>query len=288
MSRREEILDRVHTVQMMPPAAMEVVRLFQQDDVSITELTRAIEYDPGLTSNVLRLANSAYFGCQLEVGSVREAILRLGTRSILRLVTTAAFSAVSRAGVRGYDLAPGKLWEHSMSVALGATRLADKLGLEMRDNLFTSAILHDIGKILLGTFVEVDAGPILDIANDERVSFEVAEQRIMGIDHAEVGAVLLGTWNLPPGIVEAARWHHEPDQARTGSPAVDVIHVADVLCIMSGVANGIDGLNYRTCKGAEERLSLKGRLAEEIVCEILSGLDDLHRLFDGPEAGNRP
>ena len=288
MSRREEVLSKVHSVQLMPPAAMEVVRLLQENDASISELTRAIECDPGLTSNVLRLANSAYFGCRLEVGSVRDAILRLGTKSILRLVMTAAFSSGSQCGVRGYDLAPGQLWEHSMAVALGATRLAEKLRLESRDELFTSAILHDSGKILLGTFVEVDAGPILEMVREERVSFQVAEQQILGIDHAEVGAVLLGVWNIPPTIVEAVRWHHEPDHPETGLILVDLVHVADVLSIMGGVASGIDGLSYHFSKGAAERLSLKNGMADEVVCETLSDLDDVRRLFNASETSSHP
>ncbi|MEW6439863.1 MAG: HDOD domain-containing protein [bacterium] len=279
MNRREEILAKARSVQFLPPAALQVVRLFRDSDVSIRELTRAIEFDPGLTSDVLRLANSAYFGCSYEVGSVRDAILRLGTKSVFRAVVAAAFSLAAKGAVRGYDLGPGQLWEHSMAVALAAGRLASGLGILPRDELFTAAILHDVGKIVLGTTVEVDGVEILEAAGRERVSFEVAEQRVLGIDHAEVGSVLLQSWNLPAEIVEVVRWHHQPAGSRSGSTHLDVVHVADAVCILSGIATGVEGLQYRPCPQAAARLSLKNRLLEEVTSHLLADLGEVRNTF---------
>lgn len=279
MSRREEVLSKIGSVQLMPPAALEVVRLLQESDVSIASLTRTIEYDPGLTSNVLRLANSAYFGCSYQVGSVRDAIFRLGTKSIFRLVMAAGFSSVAQRGIRGYDLAPGHFWEHSMAVALGVGRLASALGIEVREDLFTSGILHDIGKIVLGTYLEVDASPILAMAVEERVSFEVAEQRVLGIDHAEVGALLFKGWNLPSETVEAVRWHHQPSGLGKISLEVDLVHLTDALCIMNGIATGVEGLYYKADKECVARLSLKNSIAEEVSCHMVSDLKEMLSTF---------
>ncbi len=279
MNRREQILSSVRSVRSLPTAAVEVVRLLQDPELTIADLAQTIEYDPALTSNVLRLANSAYFGCARSIGSVRDAIVRLGTNKTFRLAVASAFAPLARQAVKGYDLPPGELWKHSIAVALGAERLAEVLGRKGADYAFTAGLLHDIGKLVLGNFVEVDAAPLAAMAFQERVSFEVTERRVLGIDHAEVGAVLLEGWNLPPCVVRVVRWHHVPGSVPgEDTSVVDLVHVADNLSMTSGIGTGIDGLNYCPSSEVMSRLHLTTRLAEGVLCEIMGGLDELHSL----------
>jgi len=279
VNRRDEIISKIHAVPGMPVSVVEVLRMLQEPGVPLAELSRAIEYDPGLTSNVLRLANSAYFGHSRSIHSVKEAIVRLGTRNILKLVMTSAVAPVAQYAVKGYDLPPGELWKHSVAVAVGAEKLAAVLGLNPPDYTFTAALLHDIGKIVLGTFVEVDAAPIIDLAFANGVSFEEFERRVLGIDHAEVGSVLLTHWNLPPALVDAVRWHHRPDCTGGDSVVVDLVHVADVLCMMGGIGIGRDGLHYRLSKDVVARFRLKEEMVERIVLQIHNEFNELHEVF---------
>lgn len=290
MSHREEILSSLESVPSMPAAALEAIGLLQDPDVDLVRLMQTIEYDPGLTSNLLRLANSAYYGGARTTSSLRDAVVRLGTKCILQMVVAGAASSVIRPAVAGYDLAPGELWRHSVAVAVGAEQLAFALGIKPPDHAFTSGLLHDIGKIALGTFMEVDATPIMVLAQAEQLSFEVAEQRVLGIDHAEAGAALLDAWELPEEIVMVNRWHHDPKNF-PGDPLVaDLVHVADALCLQGAIgAGGVDGLQYRPSPEVVERIGLTTLAAETAVCGIMQGLSELSGLFDngaGVEASN--
>ena len=280
MSRREEILSSLESVPSMPAAALEAIGLLQDPEVDIANLMRAIEYDPGLTSNMLRLANSAYYGGSRTINSLRDAIVRLGTKCILQLVVAGAAAPLIRPAVAGYDLAPGELWKHSVAVAVGAERLPAALGIAPPDHAFTSGLLHDIGKIVLGTIMEVDAGPIMALALEEGISFEIAEQRMLDIDHAEAGSALLESWELPEAIVQAIRWHHNPKGFSGDVLAVDLIHVADALCLQGAIGAGSDGLQYRPSREVVERINLTTLAAETTVCGILEGLSELSELFD--------
>jgi putative nucleotidyltransferase with HDIG domain len=279
MKRREEILSRIDSVQLIPASALEVVQLLQDPDVGMDRIARAIEYDPGLTSNALRLSNSAHFGSSTPVKSIREAVGRLGTRQVFHLVVTAAIAPVAIRAVKGYDLPPGALWTHSIGVGVAAQRLAARSVDPPPSSLFTSAILHDVGKIVLGTFIEVDPAPILALAFEESVSFEKAEQQVIGIDHAEVGGLLLKRWKLPQDIVDVVRWHHQPEGAPASSVALDLVHTADVLCMMGGMGSGIDGLNYRPSPHVAARLRIKNRVAEGIICESIGEVEKLRTSF---------
>ena len=105
----------------------------------------------------------------------------------------------------------------------------------LMENAFTSGLLHDVGKILLGTFMEVDVEPIVHLAKTELISFNVAEQRVLGIDHAEAGAALLEAWELPELIIRAIRWHHTPEDYEGDPLVVDLVHVADALCLQGAI-----------------------------------------------------
>jgi putative nucleotidyltransferase with HDIG domain len=280
MNRREEILSTVQSIVSMPAAALDAIRLLQDPDAELENIVRVVEYDPGLTSNILRLANSAYYGGTGVIDSVRNAIVRLGTKNILQLIVAATVAPLVAPAVKGYDLPPGELWRHSIAVAVGTERIADALELKPPDHTFTAALLHDVGKLALGTFVEVDASAIIALAEEERISFEVAEQTVLGIDHAEAGAILLETWKLPESITEAIRRHHNPE----GFPgddtrAVDLVHASDSLCLMSGIGAGSDGLNYRPSAEVVSRLSLTTQAMEIAACGILDGLRELGGLF---------
>ncbi len=287
MSRKNEILKRVDDIETLPAAALEAVRMMDDPDVSTSRITTVIEHDPGLTTNILRMANSAYFGFPRAVSSVQDAIVRLGLKEIRRTILASAVAPIVKRPVKGYDLSAGKLWEHAMTTAVGTDQIAAELDIVPPDYTFTAGLLHDVGKIVLGTFIDVDAEPIMKLAFDEHVPFEIAEQRILGIDHAETGAALLEKWQLPVEIVEVCRWHHEPDRAPDSAenPALDLVHIADTLSMMSGIGVGRDGLNYRPSEEVVGRLGLSSSMCEDVICRMIDIAADVRRDIERGKKG---
>ncbi|MCM0755744.1 HDOD domain-containing protein [Desulfovibrio aminophilus] len=279
MSRREEILARVKTVEALPSAIQQAIDLLGDADADMGELARIIEFDPGLTSNVLRLVNSPYFGGLRTITSLREAVVRLGAGQVFQLLIACGVIPCMRAEIKGYGLSPGMLLEHSVVAAVAARTVARELGLTAPDHTFTAALLSNIGKIVLGTFLEVDAGPILEIATRHGLTFEAAEEAVLGISHDEVGAALLEHWHLPEPIVFAVRWRLKPEQAPRRDLALDLVHMGSALALMTGLGVGVDGLNYRPSPVVAERLGLDAAALERILASVVTALDEVRALF---------
>lgn len=280
MSRRDEILAALEFVPPLPAATIEISRILQDEDVEMGQVVRLIEHEPGLSVNLLRMANSPYYGSVRSIASVRDAVVRLGLKTMADLVLLSTLRDFSQARVSGYDLEPGALWDHALAAAIGVEALIERLELSRDAPAFTAALLMDVGKIALGTFVEVEATPLIRLAHEEDISFEVAEQRVLGIDHAEVGAVLLERWNLPSPIVELVKFHHRPE-AYPGDhrEVMDAVHIADTMAMLGACGTGAEGLHYEASAEAMARLGLQIADFESLIGTTLERVDQFQRSF---------
>ncbi len=279
MKQREKILAQVEQVPTIPSAAVDAAQTLADPDADMNGIVRVLEHDPGLTTNVLRLANSAMYAGPREIGSIRQAAMRLGTQKLMQVVMASATAPIAWGEVKGYDLPPGELLSHSIAVAVTTEELASELGITPPPCAFTAGLLHDLGKLLLGAFVEVDAKPICELAFSRGLPFEEAEREVLGIDHTEAGAHLLAHWHIPECICEAVRWHHDPEKATQDQGAVDLVHLADNLSTLVGFGGGQDGLNYRASRVTVKRHKVTRRKAQKIVCSMLGRLRELQGAF---------
>jgi putative nucleotidyltransferase with HDIG domain len=280
MSRRDDILTKVRAVEKMPTSIQQALSLLRDPNADMMALARILEHDPGLTANILRVANSAYFGGREATSSVKDSIMRLGLERVMQVVLSAGIAPRARLAIKGYDLAPCKLLEHSITTAVAAEEIGRALGLRTPEYVFTAGLLCKIGKTVLGTFLEVDAKPILDLAKRELLTFDEAEERVLGINHAEVGAVLLEQWGLPADIIEVVRWHLRPED-RPGAPllALDLVHTGCMLATMIGVGLGLDGMNYQPSTVVTERLGLTPQIMDKATAEIMDKVAELWDIF---------
>ena len=274
MNKREQVISKVYSLPALPAAAVNLAQVLRDPEADINEITKTIEMDPPLTSNILRLANSSYYGSQKTVSRIKDAVLLVGTNSIFQMVFGSALSPFLQRPIKGYDLEPNDMWKHSLYVAELTVRLAIVGDIDLPDFTFTAGLLHDLGKIVLSTFVDVDVDEIRSLSDKEHTTFESAEREILGIDHAETGALLLEIWNLPPCLSQVVRWHHRPEEAEEPSTALDLVHVADALSLMGGIGTGRDGLNYRLSEGSVSRLKLNDRIVDKVICHVLDGLEE--------------
>ena len=145
---------------------------------------------------------------------------------------------------------------HSIAIGVGAEILARELNIHAPDHTFTSGLLCNVGKIVLGKFLEVDADELLTLAHSDDIPFEEAERRLLGIDHAELGAMLLARWELPEPIVRCVRWYLDPSEAPFQDVALDLIHVGHIIATMSGIGQGLEGLHHTVCQDCFDRLGM--------------------------------
>ena len=160
---------------------------------------------------------------------------------------------------------PGALLDFALATAIGVEEIARVMHTPLPPHAFTSAMLCDVGKLALGSFVEVDSNAILHYAFEEGLTFDAAEREVLGIDHAEVGALLLERWQIPESISVVTRWHHRPDECPESSETLQLVHLAAQLSLLSGLGCAQDGLNYRPSNKLTKIKSMKQREVETVV-----------------------
>jgi putative nucleotidyltransferase with HDIG domain len=236
----DKIMKEVSLFPSVPRTAFKLRALFHKMDVSIAEIEEILRHDPGLSANVLRVANSAFSGLSTKVGSLKQAVMLLGIERFAQIAVSASMKKTMENAAEGYEMSPGELWLHSIAAANIAESLAKNRKIDRTYDVFTSALLHDIGKLVLSKFLKEELQKIKNItAND--VPLDVAEHMILGTDHAEIGALILSKWSLPFDIVNAVRWHHCPERIENSHIKSDMVYLSNQMCqsnTNNDIANG--------------------------------------------------
>jgi putative nucleotidyltransferase with HDIG domain len=225
MITREQFISRLkaRTLPSLPLTVVALGEAVQDERCTLDRVLGILSKDPSLSATLLRLANSALYAGEGSVLDLRTAVLRLGFDAIANLGTGAAVIKTLRGGTHLDAL---RLWQHSVAVGLtakGVCVLAKRHG--QAETAFLTGLLHDIGKIALDTcFPEEYALVIKRVADG--AFFVDAERAILGLDHAEAGALLAADWSFPAAIVEVIRDHHAPGP---GDFLPNLIHLADLL-----------------------------------------------------------
>jgi putative nucleotidyltransferase with HDIG domain len=225
----DKIIQKVSIFPNMPQAGMKLRALLTEKDVSADEIEKILRHDPGLAANVLRLANSAFFGLSTKVSTLKHAVVLLGIKRFAQIAVGACMNKTMDKAVEGYGLSPGELWLHSIAVSTTAEALAKNRKLAESGDFFTPALLHDLGKLVLAEFVKAELSKIKELVA-KGVPFVSAEREILGTDHAEIGALILSRWRFPADLVNAVRWHHYPDGLKNSNPQTDIVYLANLLC----------------------------------------------------------
>ncbi len=273
------IVAKVRAFPAISHSTTRMLALLGDPNSELSQVESELRSDPGMTANLLKIANSSYFGCPGAIASARDAIMRLGTKRVFQLMLASSVSEALNVPLPGYGAQPGQLWRHSIAVSVAAEQIAAELHLPEKEEVFTAALLHDVGKLVLGEFLEKKSRRV-DAAASEGESLDATERECLGVDHAEVGARILDHWSLPPALVDAARWHHRPEELQPRQPLVDVVHVADLLCMSLGFDEGQEGLQYEISQVVMERLGLRRCQLDQVAIQIIEGVGELSEAME--------
>ncbi len=286
MNVKNQIIDRLSSFPTIPVIVNRLLRVLNNQETATAEICKIIKYDPALTANVLKAANSAFLGFSKPVESLDEASFRLGTKWIYQIAVSSLIYSNIKRPAPGYEQTADDIWRHSIAVALGAETLSRGQYSKEAATVFTAGLLHDIGKIALEEFVGEAFDEIQHHVDNNSMTFEESEIEVLGVDHAEIGAMIADRWHFPPAIVESIRWHHNPDAAPEKLPAIDMVHIADALCLMEGIGIGRDGLHYRPSEEAIKRLNMDGSTLEMVISEVLTSLEEIDAMLDMAESAH--
>jgi putative nucleotidyltransferase with HDIG domain len=198
----------------------------QRFSAQISEIVRR---DPSLTARLLRLVNSVYYGLSTPVNSIEEAVFYLGVRQIRQLTTVTPiiedFQKIS-----GKCVFPWRdFWQHCIGTAILTREIASAVESPADESDYVAGLIHDVGKIVMAYSFPNHFGEIHRQAEAGTRDLIELESEILGIDHAELGALYLERHNLPLVMIKAARFHHQPEKAEGCETIVASVQIADLL-----------------------------------------------------------
>jgi putative nucleotidyltransferase with HDIG domain len=227
----KSVLKSVDGLKPLPTTVTQTLKLIEEPDVSIREVVSVISIDQALTARILSWANSAFYGFAYPATTLHEAITRLGFRRTKNILFTLSYSSLLRRRVAGYNLGNGELWRHAIAVAMASQRLSERIAYPAPDEAYVAGLLHDIGKLMLDQYFKVDWSHLLELGQKYRLTLIEAEERLLGLNHAQVGGELAKKWALPTRLVEAIACHHAPTFAGAAPELAAIVQVADTICL---------------------------------------------------------
>lgn len=213
-----------------PETYLRLSELLNSPYCDIDEIAKIVEQDPGLTTKLLHLVNSAQFGIARQIVTPMEAVQILGVDMLRALML----------GIQAFHFYEGKtfvrnafkdLWTHSLRTAVAARKIARLQGMptEAAEECFLTGLLHDIGKLILAANAEAEYRLVFDLATKASLPLDQAENGIFGSTHAQVGAYLLALWGLPDSVVKAVESHHGLEGPHESFNSCIAVHVAQHL-----------------------------------------------------------
>lgn len=226
-----EMVSKIESLPSLPELHMALLRELRAPEPSMPRIEEIVSRDMGMSSKVLQLVNSSFFGLRRTVSSPAQAVTLLGLDTIRALANTMhLFSQFGGGKHTGFS--PEALWTHCMAVGTIAKRLAAEEGLGDQDvdDAFVGGLLHDIGILVLASNLDEEFERILQICNGGEVEICRAEREVLGATHCEMGAYLMALWGLPDSVVEAIMFHHNPSASHgAGFSPLSAVHLANYL-----------------------------------------------------------
>ena len=262
-----DLITEVTQLPVQPGAAMRLLWMLEDPRTSAADLGRLIESDPALSTQVIRLANTAFYGLSGKVSSAWRAVTVLGLATVRAIATTAAFDLFSEKG----RSVPDDFWPHSVTTAAAAAAIARRVGIQPND-AFSSGLLHDLGSALVSRRAPRRYDAVLELLdNDLTLTRLDAERQEFGMTHADVGAAALSVMRFPVDMVEAIGAHHTP-------PAEVTAHMGRVLIAADSIAIELDHIRSEQnvpIDEALEALDIPAAASESLLEEVRNDQDNL-------------
>lgn len=212
----------------LPEAYLKLKAVIERPNYTVQQVAEAISYDPALTTRVLRLVNSSYFGLANRIDNIPRAVSLLGTQQIHDLaLATAVAHSFKGIDPKFHDLST--FWSSSVFCGLVTQQLAKICNLEQVERLFVAGLLSDLGHLILYQTIPQESLRAEQLALEQSRPLVQVEREILGLDYARVGATLMRQWQLPEVIIETTEYHPEPMRAQQDPLATAVVHVAATL-----------------------------------------------------------
>ncbi len=236
-----------------------IISVASDPNASAQELANAIMMDASLSSKVLKLANSAYYGIPRKITALNEAIMILGFKTVRNLAMSVFTYSALFGGKTDEEIDRKGLWRHFVYTAIAGELMGEMLGYPVKEELFITGLLHDIGKIALDVISPKIMKAVYRLALKTKKTFMEAEELLEMPSHTAIGGKLAQRWGLPDMIVQTVEGHHVPEIFidSMNSEVVAMIHISDVVVNVMYPGDSLSFGDPRLSHEALNLLSLK-------------------------------
>ncbi|VDN48193.1 Hydrolase [Petrocella atlantisensis] len=264
----EALIEKVDDIPAFPQTVINIMALLKEPRSAAVDIEREVMKDQGLTTKLLKMANSAFYSGRRQIKTVADATVLLGFDTVQTLVLASTVGKVMEKELKGYSYERNALWRQSQISAIMARTIAKKAKYANPDIAYTAGLLKDVGKVILDEYVHESYQEILTKISNEVMPYVAAEEEILGFNHGQVGARIVEKWNLASELVDAIEFHHKPFQSIDNIELVSIVHISDGLVMMMGIHEGIDTLGHEFFTDAVKILNLDEADLNQIMKDV--------------------
>jgi putative nucleotidyltransferase with HDIG domain len=269
MIELSSMVEKSRDLAALPASVTRLATVIANPQSVIGDVVEAIRFDQALTAAVLREANSVASASRREITSVKDAAVRIGGARILSHCIAGTLRTKLADELASYGYGENELWRHSVAAAVAAEELGLIVKTSGRGLEFTAALLHDIGKLVMGRTAPAEAmQAVWDAVKKNNITCERAETAMFGFSHAVLGAEIVKTWGLPDDIERAVRNHHATDAVPDS--CTDVVVVSNLAAHAMGEGLGYEGMSLSIDGALSQRMGIR-REDFERLCARAAG-----------------
>jgi putative nucleotidyltransferase with HDIG domain len=261
-----ELKGMVKDIPTLPVIYQELFKMMQDPNVTVPEIAEVITKDQSLSTKILHLVNSAFYGYSKQIKTISRAVVILGFRAVRSAALAISVFEYFEGDADSPEINMTKFWEHSIAVATICKVLAEAAKINQAEEAFIVGLLHDVGKLIEKRHFPEDFKEIITVAQEQHLSWIDTEKALFQINHATIGKVVFRSWDFPPSVVDAVHFHHNPESSTKFPQLTAIVHIGDY--ISSELGYGTPG-TYPPKECRPEALQLLGLTVEEI-----RGLED--------------
>jgi len=276
----EQLVGRGQELPSLPEIYLRVAEQLKDETITVQQIGDTVQHDPAITTRVLKMVNSAYYGLPIQVASVAQSVSLLGRERLKHILIGSVLRGVFSSGQDNPAFSMQVFWQHSIKTAIIARELARQVReIEEPESMFTAGLLHDIGKLLLFKKFPERMLAAEEHAMQKRVDVLSAELSQVGLTHTAVGEALMQYWGLPQLLIDCATRHHEIVHDGPDRHATHLIYLANQLShyvppLDDGETQDIlhDIENWDMGNVSLEQIASACQHADDMVFEVMESL----------------
>ena len=279
---KKKTITGISNLPTLPEVATRLMQMVNDPDTSAADAAKVISRDVGITSKVLRMANSAFYGIPRTITTVQNAVVLLGMKVVNSLVLSVSVGEIFPSKDANVKLERKAFWTHSLACAVAGKLIAQKIKrphLVDPEESFCSGLLHDIGKLVLDNYFVEEYVQAKNDAQQKNESLYETEKVFFGYTHTDVGDWLTSKWELPRDLRIPIIYHHQPADAPSSKEQSYLIHCADYASHKAGFNVIKNEKAFNLDESYKEVLEITEEDLEKIIAAIPEEVEKIHSSF---------